>query len=132
VSCANADKRFLEVVHAFLRELGHETETAADGLECLTALREFGPHVVVLDHGLLWGGSDGVISHMREAPDYSDVPVIVVADKGRPEQLAALRDSPGVQWLHRPFWLPELLTRINAVGRPEECSKAEEAFAEAG
>jgi len=66
-------------------------------------LRDFAPEVVVLDRGLLWGGSDGVISPMRETPGLLDVPVIFLSD----EAAAGDKDVHGhvsdVEWVHRPF-----------------------------
>lgn len=118
VLLADADEQFLEVVRPFLQARGHVVEVATDGLECLSVQRAFLPDVLLLDQGLLWGGSDGVISRLREMPDSSSVPVIVMTDKSTPERRSAEWDSRGVHWLHRPFQLPELLARINTVAGP--------------
>jgi DNA-binding response OmpR family regulator len=115
VLLADADERFLEVVRAFLWESGHEAETVADSSECLAGLRAFAPDVLVLDHDLTGGGCDGVIARMRRDPDLSAIPVILIADEGRPVRVRAPTSSPVAGIQRRPFLLAELLNRISSL-----------------
>ncbi|HEY4233180.1 MAG TPA: response regulator [Lacipirellulaceae bacterium] len=68
------------VTVALLRKLGHEVRAAADGVEALTAVREYRPDVVLLDIGL--PGMDGyeVASSLRT--EMGDAAPLLVAMTG--------------------------------------------------
>lgn len=117
VLLADADERFLEVVQAFLWEAGHEAEIATDSRECFTSLREFAPDVLVLDHDLAHWSSDGEIADVLRDPELITLHIILVADEGQPVPFDVTVGSPVADVQRRPFLLPELLTRINSVGR---------------
>jgi signal transduction histidine kinase len=72
------------VTVALLRKLGHEVRAAADGVEALTAVREYRPDVVLLDIGL--PGMDGyeVASSLRT--EMGDSAPLLVAMTGYGQQ----------------------------------------------
>ena len=64
-------------------------------MECLKALRETPPDVLVLDTELKWGGADGVLAVMDEEDGLSKIPVVLLNDteiRG-PEASVRLRPS---------------------------------------
>jgi len=74
-----------ESTAAFLRLEGHEVKTVSDGNEALASVREFAPHVVVLDIGL--PGLDGyaVARRLREQGDTSHALLIAMTGYGQKE-----------------------------------------------
>jgi CheY-like chemotaxis protein len=53
---------------AFVELLGHQVETAADGIEAVEAAERFRPHVVLLDIGMPRLDGYGAARRIRSAP----------------------------------------------------------------
>jgi len=126
VLLADADRYLLSAYREALSEKRFEVATASDGLECLARLREFRPHLLVLEPTILWGGGDGVLSLMHEAADVPVVPVIVVTsgcDRGLLYRLARFR----LHGYHlKPLKAKRLAERIHAIlrnGQVEEVQR---------
>lgn len=81
VLLADADASLIERYETHLSSLGFVVITAGNGIECLARLRERMPHLVVLDAGLLWGRTEGVLAVMNERADVPDAPVLVIYDR---------------------------------------------------
>ena len=90
VLIADANERMRAIYSQGLADYGFEVATAADGLDCMTALRDFAPEALVLDPDLPWGGGAGVLARMHEEVDLPYVPVILLAASADP-------------WLHERF-----------------------------
>lgn len=112
VLIADGDREFLELERRFLSQCGHDVLIANDGLECARFLRDVNPDVVVMDCGLLWGGSDGVIALMLEDPRLSKTPVILVADVDPREAYEDMMEWMVVGWLRKPYGMSELLVQL--------------------
>ena len=112
VLIADDDKEFLELERRFLSQCGHDVLIASDGLECASVLRDFSPDVVVLDCGILWGGSDGVVALMLEDSRLSQTPVILVADVDPRARYKDIVEWMLIGWLPKPFGMNELLAQI--------------------
>lgn len=115
---ADGDKTFLAQAQRYLMQRGHDARAASDGLACADILRELTPDIVVLDYGLLWGGSQGVIALMRENPELSQIPMILIADEDPRNQLDTSVNQIDSKWIQKPFRLSELLSRIETGVRP--------------
>jgi CheY-like chemotaxis protein len=115
VLLADADEPFLEIMQSYLWDCGHEAEIAADGLECITILREFVPDVLVLDGELLWGGCDGVVEHMRDNHLLCRIPIILIADTVREFYRPAYAQVSAR--LRKPFRLSDLLDQLVSASR---------------
>ena len=59
---------------------GYCVRVASGGVECLMALRETTPDVLVLDTELRWGGADGVLAVMDEEHHLSTIPIVLLHD----------------------------------------------------
>jgi CheY-like chemotaxis protein len=111
VLIADMDEPFCEIQQSYLWNHGHEAEIATDRLECIAILYDFFPDVLLLDQGLLWGGSKGILALMYDDPRLRQIPVILVADSR--EEFDAAANSSVVAWLRKPFRLSDLLRRLN-------------------
>lgn len=112
VLLADSNERSLAIVQAFLWDSGHEAEVVTSGIECMTFLRKFHPDVLVLDRGLMWGGSDGVLARLQEEHDLGRIPVVLLTDKI--SQCSASVWSSSCMVLQRPLHLRKLLALILA------------------
>ena len=65
-SIADADAERSCHCQLFLSKKGFDDFPTDGGVECLGILRLLAPAVLVLDQGVAWGGSDGVLARVRE------------------------------------------------------------------
>ncbi len=109
---------FWQLLHA---EHRYEIRTATSGVDCLTKLRLRKPDVLVLDHNLLWGGSDGVLARMREERFATQVPVVLIHN-GTANEVPEFLKAPVACCVRRPCELSELMERIEfAAGSMTRC-----------
>jgi signal transduction histidine kinase/ActR/RegA family two-component response regulator len=82
-----------ESTAAFLRLEGHEVKAVHDGMQALSSLKVFDPHVVVLDIGL--PGLDGyaVARQLRSRGDTSHVLLIALTGYGQKEDRQRAADA---------------------------------------
>jgi CheY-like chemotaxis protein len=114
VLITDANAELCRIYRYFLTKHGYEVETSADGLECLSKLRQAKPAVLVLDVELRWGGSDGVLAWLREESPTLGVPVILTGTRYSPQLLSELGGPPVVHCLRKPFALAALLESIGS------------------
>lgn len=77
---ADADSFLSDIYRTYFTAHGYSVRVTAGGVECLTALRETTPDVLVLDTELKWGGADGVLAVMDEEERLASVPVVLLND----------------------------------------------------
>jgi len=93
---------------------GYTVETASNGLEALTRVREREPDMVILD--IMMPGIDGteVSKRLRAA---GNVPILMLTAKGTVADRVAGLDSGADDYLVKPFAFDELLARVRALLR---------------
>lgn len=112
VLIAGSDSQLCDVYQKFLRECGFEADVAQDALDCIRKLRQRTPAAVVLHRQLLWGGSDGVLSWLREERPVSPIPVIVTSTADRSKDGDQDEKPPVVKVLAKPSDLAGLLESV--------------------
>lgn len=98
-----------------LAQEGFELRTANSGLECVAQLRQREPDLLVLEPQLPWGGGDGVLAIMGEAPRLASVPVMVLTACHDPEVLNRVARFPVSDYQLKPlapYRLAEKLRRL--------------------
>lgn len=114
---AERDARKRDKYSFFLRSCGYDVETAEDAVECCESLAEGVPDVLILSEGLLWGGTDGVLSRMQFDFDVPCVPVVMLSNRDCDEKLVDSFNSPVIECLRKPVRKSELLKSLVGVGR---------------
>jgi class 3 adenylate cyclase len=96
-----------------LEELGHETETAADGAEALEKLRSGAFDLVFLD--LVMPGLDGfeVLERMKGSPELRHIPVLVVSSIDEMESVTRCIELGATDYLPKPCDPVLLRARVN-------------------
>lgn len=103
------EKGILQIVHEVLTRLGHEVETAIDGLE---GIRKFGDgrfDLVITDIRMPRIDGHGVVAHIRRSENHS-IPVIAIS--GTP-WLVNKGDFDMV--LEKPFAITQLVESIHSL-----------------
>lgn len=91
---------------------GFRVAEAENGLECLEALRQQPPDILVLHRDLLWGGGDGVLTVMRQDGGWFLIPVLLLSGCHQADELPSWRTAPAITRLEEPVSLPVLLAAI--------------------
>lgn len=106
------DAAVREMIAAILRAADHAVETAADGLAMQRALE--GPPVDLLLLDLNLPDSDG-LDLVREVRGRSRMGIIIVSERGGPDDRAAGLEIGADDYVAKPFFPRELLARVHAV-----------------
>ncbi len=94
---------------------GYQVETAADGEEGLRKAFDLHPDLIVLDIMLpVWSGLD-ILTELRH--HRQDVPVLILSARGTTDNKVEGLNSGADDYLTKPFELPELLARVEAMLR---------------
>lgn len=81
---AGADTSTVNRLASHLTDCGHKPEVTETGLECVAALRESVPDLLILDICILWGGGAGVMAVMDGDPKLAEIPVVLFATGNQP------------------------------------------------
>ena len=98
-----------------LRHEGYESRVAEDGRAGLSAVREWEPHLVILD--LMLPGIDGyqVLESMRR--EGNKVPVLILTARGEEADKVRGFRLDADQYVTKPFGVLELLERVGSLLR---------------
>lgn len=103
---------FLEVAKQILKPTGAQILTARNGIDALKILETEKPDFVILDLMMPDMGGDKICAHIKGHPGFSDIPVIMVTSRGRPEELEKCRQAGCDDFLTKPVKAEVLLEKI--------------------
>ena len=108
------------ILRILLRQWGHESCEATDGLSALEAAREFHPDVALLDLGLP-GDVDGceVGRRLRGDEALRGILLVAMTGSGQAEDVARCQEAGFDQHLLKPFDPARLKALLARQGRPE-------------
>jgi hypothetical protein len=86
IAVSDGPAQAISVSHLISR--GHVLKRVSSGIECITSLQEELVDAVILQQGILWGGSDGVVSRMKEIPRLMNIPLVILSSEGLHSYLA--------------------------------------------
>ena len=103
---------------------GYEVETAADGEDGMRKAFDLRPDLIVLDIMLPgWSGLD-ILAELRDR--YQNVPVLILSARGTTDNKVEGLRIGADDYLAKPFELPELLARVEAMLRRRRADKPPE------
>lgn len=105
------EPNILNFLELGLQNEGYETRTAQDGISAITALKQFQPHVVVLD--VMMPGMDG-FEVCRMLKKTENVAVIMLTARDEVDDRVKGLNLGADDYMVKPFSFEELLARINA------------------
>ena len=119
------DPQALRYIRDTLMRSGYEPMVTADPAEALRLVKEYKPHLVLLD--LVLPGTDG-IDLMKDIAETRDVPVIFLSAYGQDKLVARAFDMGAADYVVKPFSPTELLARIRAALRRREVPKPSDPY----
>ena len=105
----------VELLEAYLEELGAEIRTAADGIEALTAVAQKHPDVILLD--VMMPRMSGYQACVKLKGDAAtkDIPIIMVTALNEIADTERAVESGANDFLTKPVNKLELVTRVKAM-----------------
>lgn len=102
----------LKVVGDMLERVGYGVTFAISGQQALDRVKTASPDLVLLD--LMMPEMDGlqVCQLLKADADYAEIPIIFLTASHERENLLKAFDRGAVDYLTKPFYLPELLARV--------------------
>jgi len=108
----NADMR--AYVKRLLEGQGYLVEAVANGAEALAAARSYKPDLLLTDIMMPELDGFGLLSAIRNDPEISGVPVIMLSARAGEEAKVEGLDAGADDYLVKPFAARELIARVNA------------------
>ncbi len=108
------DNGLRELIRINLEHEGYNVIQAANGLQCVTAVREQRPDMVILD--VMMPEMDG-LEACGKVREFSQVPILMLTAKVQSEDVITGLDRGADDYLIKPFNMDELSARIRALLR---------------
>ncbi len=81
------DQALVDVLEETLKKEGFSTEKAANGKEGLDKAQSFKPNLILLDLMMPVMSGQSMLHHLRELPEFKNLPVIVLTNAGEVDNL---------------------------------------------
>ncbi len=122
IAIVNDDQDFVEMVTLILEGEGYEVRWASEAAAALSMVRDWHPHLVLLDIRLRGLSGWEILSLLQDDPACAGTRVLVTS--GAVEEVAAARQrlrAGGHDFIALPFELGEFVGRIRSMaGEPAE------------
>ena len=115
--CVEDDASIRDIEVYALQSTGYEAQGFENGASFLEAFKTQKPELVVLD--VMLPGEDGIelLRHLRQNPEYKDIPVVMATAKGTEYDKIQGLDLGADYYLTKPFGVMEFVSCIKAVLR---------------
>lgn len=104
----------LELLEAYLEELGAEVVTAADGLEALKQVQADPPSLILLDIMMPRMSGFQLCSRLKADPATKRIPIIMVTALNEVSDMERAHDCGADDFLTKPVNKPDLLGKVRA------------------
>lgn len=110
------DVFLLEILSARFHKSGYVVSIAANGEDCMKVLESNKPDIILLD--LMMPKMDGfeVLRRTKSSKDLSAIPIIVISNLGRPEDVQKAKDLGAIDYIIKSnFTVKEIVDKVSSV-----------------
>jgi DNA-binding response OmpR family regulator len=115
VLIADDEANIVMSLQFLMESAGYEVRTAADGIAALQAIRDFRPHLVLLDVMMPRKNGYEVCQAMRETPGLESVKVLMLTAKGREVDAEKGIALGADAYVTKPFATKDLVAQVKAM-----------------
>jgi len=101
-----------ELISDILKDEGFDTRLAANSQECMEAIEEAPPALMILDIWLKDSRMDGIDILKVVKRDYPDIPIVIISGHGNIEIAVAAIKQGAYDFIEKPFNIDQLLVVI--------------------
>lgn len=105
----------LELLQAYLEDLGAEIRVAHDGVEAVAAVEQKQPDIILLDVMMPRMSGYQVCVKLKGGPETRDIPIIMVTALNEIADVERAVDSGANDFLTKPVNKLELVTRVKSL-----------------
>ena len=113
VLIADDDAEIVQLLEIGLSAGGWQVFKAADAVRAFAHAKKEEPDVILLDIAMPGGNGLDVLRLMKDSPVTRPIPVIVISGSADPEMPQKVKDAGAVDYLAKPFTIPQVLEALN-------------------
>ena len=111
----DADARSLRVLEVSLRKAGYSVASCGDAAEALEMVELSEPDLILSDTRLPEMDGFAFVEKLRESEAYEDIPLIFLSSDGSVESKVRGLELGVEDYLTKPIYIKEIITRVNLV-----------------
>ena len=115
---ADSDPTMTELYDSYFSNKGFRVMTVANGLECLEAIRDQIPDILIIEHKLPWGGDDGVIECLHQDYPFASPEIILITSDSNTGNLSSQKLPKANGYLRKPFLMRDLSRMVERIAEP--------------
>lgn len=116
---ADSDPTMTELYESYFSNKGCHVTTVANGLQCIEAIREQMPDVLILEHKLPWGGDDGVLECLHQDYPFAKPEIVLLTGEANPWNQTPEKLPQASGYIRKPFLMRDLSKLIERVSQPQ-------------